>query len=637
MQKNESVCRLKMPMLVFAVFDTMPSRYAMPKTVIAISDMKRISAIFLSHLFMMGQINSAFAQTVVEPIGTRVQNWNPTLVNQYLAKWDSHIIPGVTDPFDHRYPVSEVQPTAPMYFVRVFTQPKSGPLGSYLVRAQFIRGLTPAQIRRALALPDVPVGIVYVKVPGSAKYGLWTGIAGAINTPGHEWGDGGTPQTKIIGQETNPNPPADPARFADYSRLPTDSYMNEALIGNHALSYSQVVNHGNAGHIARYLDHFIPAPYSDMEMVYTALDFANVDAMGTSQFANTLERLSPDMLATSAIVAFRSDLLFATAIVTQPLMSWREYTRYSCDQAMKYVPLPPCRQQWLNVVGEQGQQRNGDHRVGFSYQSGGLTGGADCFITPNLMLGGAAAYLHSGMGVDAHRGGGDINQIKLGVYANYLTPNVLINASLTSGVNWANYHRHMHFEGIGYAVLTDLPVDALMVDRNAMSHTMSDNMGLHLTGAKHLPFGPWYVRPIVNLSYFYFHQNAFVEHGADSLNWHIAPLVTQTLRTQLLLAWGYTRLFKEKTITDANMWIGWAHDTLMTRQKISGHLAALGGQMTVYGDNQAPNALLLSIGMTTNLTKLSRKLWLELRYQADLSHALQIQTGFLTLSYHDEA
>ncbi len=595
---------------------------------------KRLFVIFLTHLFALSHLNHAYAQAIVEPIGTHVQTWNPVLVNQYLAKWDSNIIPGVTDPFDNRYPVSEVQPTAPMYFVRVFTQPNSGPLGSYLVRAQFIRGLTPAQIRNVLALPDVPVGIVYVKVPGSPKYGLWTGIAGPILSPGHEWGEGGAQQTKIIGKETNPNPPPDPARFADYSRLPADSYMNATLIGNHALSYSQVVKSGNAGRIASYLDRFIPAAYSDMEMVYTTLDFANYDAIGTSRFAKTLERLSPDMFDATSIITFRSDLLFANAVLEHQLMTWREPTPTPCDKDSKHVLPNPCQQAWFNVSGEQGLQTNGNNRVGFYYQSGGLMSGTDCLINPNLMLGGVAAYLRSHVGMDNHRGNGDLNQLKLGIYANYVTADYLLNASLTSGVNWGTYHRHIQIEGIGYAVLTEMPVDALVVDRNATSDPLGGNIGLHLTGARHFQLGAWYLRPIVDLSYFYAHQSSFTEHNADSLNWHVSSFGAQTLRSQLSLVLGHTKIVKEDGVVKSSILLGWAHNVILDQRRIPAYLAALGGQVTVYGYHENTDAVLLNAGLSTNLANLSRRLWIDARYQADLSHTFNTQTGFLTFKYY---
>jgi outer membrane autotransporter protein len=577
-------------------------------------------------------INDATAsQTFVQPIGTIIQQWNPTQVNQLLEKWDSNIIPGITDPFDTRYAVSEVQPTKTMYFVRVYADPST--IGTFLVRASNLRGLTPAQIRNVLALPAPVTKIEYVKVPAGAQYGLWTGIAAPIMSPGYEWGQGGAEQTKVIGKHTNQSPPADPARFANYSFLPTNSYMNAQLIGNYALSYSQSVNSGNAGKVAAYLDKHLPFPYSDMEDVYTTLDFINAD--GPPQLAIALNQISPINFDTYSTVWFRNDLLFNQILFEHAQLGFdntsAQHLKVTTSQTLQPKTNKRCFASWANITGEQGEQTTGANRPGFYYQTGVLSGGADCQISSNFKIGIGAAYFIDHLGWNQNGGNATVNNAKLGLYSNYVTPDYFFNSALTGGFDWGSAQRNINFSGNGIAVLTGLVVDTLSVNRAATSNQTGQNMGLYFTGGKVIPFNEWSVMPTAQISYFYSGQDSFDESGAADLNLHVQNFTAQTIRTQLAMSLGRILNLQQGSLIKANVQLGWAHNFPLDNRVITAMLPALGGEFSVNGNNNETNEVLASANVSAKITK---KCWSDIQYIADVSHGFNSQSLSLILKYY---
>lgn len=556
--------------------------------------------IYILHLFALFVLPVAHAQDIIQPIGTLIEEWDPALVNQYLAKWDPNIIPGVTDPFDTRYSVSEVQPSAPMYFVRVYTEPNSGPLGSFIVRASLVRGLTPEQIRDILALPELPQKIDHVKVPGLGKYALWTGIAGKIMSPGHEWGNGGGLQTKIIGKETDPSPPADPDRFADYSRLPPDSYMNAHYIGNYALSYRESVSNGNAGRVADYLDHHLPLPYSDMEDVYTTLDFVNED--GPNELAAALAQISPIVFDSYSTIAFRNGLLFHSLL----------FKRFE-------PPIQGCSF-WGTVAGEQGSQTAEEDRIGFYYQTGLIALGKDWRISPAVTMGTAAGYFRNHIGWNS-RGNADINHLQLGIYSTYSPSDYFFSSAATIGFNWSDASRVMNFSGDGIAVLSGLVVDTLGIHRAATSHQKGQDLGLYLTAGRNIPFNDWLVTPLAQIFYFYSGQDSFSENGAQDLNLNVGNFIAQTIRTELAM---------DLSKCNTTFHLGWGHNFPLDRRAITANFSALGGQFSVKGFNEQTNELLAGLYVSSHTHK---HVWIDAQYKGNFSHGFNSQSLSLLIKY----
>lgn len=570
---------------------------------------------------------SVQAVTVVQPIGTLVQEWDPALVNTYLEKWDTNIVPGVTDPFDTHYPVSEVQPTQVMYFVRLYTSPGS-PLGSFIVRPSVIRGLTPEQIRNVLALPSIPTNLVYVKMLPGAQYGIWTGVAGPINTPTYPWGQGGGEQTKIIGKETNASPPADPARFADYSRLPSDSYINPQSINVYALSYAQAVTGGNASKVAAYLDKHLPVAYSDLESVYTTLDFISAD--GPLELASALRQTSPINYDAYSIVEFRNDLLFEH-ILFEHVQNNKIPSGKTADSKASHSSAKGCFASWINVTGEQGEQTSAMDQVGFSYQTGLLAGGVDCEIYPQLNFGIGAGYLQDHVGWNSSAGNASIYNAKLGIYANYLIAEYFFKGAITNGFSWSSAQRHIDFSGVGLAALTGLVTDVLDVNRTAVSHPTGQNLGLYLMGGKKIKLNTWKLKPLAMLSYFYSRQGGFDETGANDINLSVEPFNAQTIRMQLAMVLDKVLNLKPDVLIETSLKLGWAHNFPLDHRTIRAGLVGLDGSFSVNGNSDETNELLAGAKISGMVNKKTR---IAAQYYADLSHGFNSQTFLLLLNYY---
>jgi len=248
----------------------------------------RILPLFLGLLAFCFQpvANGEDWRNLVQPIGTLVIVETAATVNTRL---------GGNPPFDTATDVTTITTGTPQYFVR-FYNPSDGTypsnaVGSWLMRAATVRGLTPAQVRDVFALPALPTHMTMVLVPSGYK--MYTGIAAPIAG----WGGGGAQQSKLIG------PP-----WVD-----SDNFFNRQPVMDTVLSYRILAPGGNAGRIATYLDIRIPAAYSDLEKVYLSLDLL-YSAAGASGFRDALEQIGPTRYDHLAANVFYTGLRFNQAV-----------------------------------------------------------------------------------------------------------------------------------------------------------------------------------------------------------------------------------------------------------------------------------------------------------------------------------
>lgn len=82
-----------------------------------------------------------------------------------------HIDSGWNPPYDPSAQVRQFTTTSKIEgeFVRVYAEGVNNPQGSFLVRANEIRGMSPVQIQQHLALPTVPTHIVDVTIPPGTR------------------------------------------------------------------------------------------------------------------------------------------------------------------------------------------------------------------------------------------------------------------------------------------------------------------------------------------------------------------------------------------------------------------------------------------------------------------------------------
>lgn len=620
---------------------------------------------------------SAVPPGLVLPIGTTIKTWNSGktdfsqqgTVNEILAYKNSFFSTPASmyyAPFPANQGVTEIVPSQPLYFVRMYA-PAGGinQVGGWVMRAQDVRGLTPEQIRDKFALPTVPTNITYVRVPANVA-AIWTGTAGAI-WPGISsptdpaWGHGGGQQSYLMSRLTtywasNAEPSktlADYVNFGGvyYPYIDASSYFHGQLLLGQALSYARPLEgRGNAGKIGAYLDQFIPAAYSDLENVYTALDFLNWPAWGYTLLQNALNQIGPERFSSLTSLGQRHSLLFGDALMqrSQTLRLGLEgggssagnfgaglgrlaQLAYVCsfsDPRLVSPTMFPSQAArngvglWARGVGEFGNQASGSDFTGFGYHTGGVVGGLDWQPRRDLVLGFGAAYLGSDLNWNNSGGTASVSNAKFGLYATYFTPRFFLDGVFTGGGNWTSTSRRI-------AIIDGLPSD-LVIDRLAAGNSTGHDLAAHLQGGVNLPVAGWELTPLARLSYFYQNQNGFSEQGADDLNLTVQGFSAQTLRSQLGLRAGRTFGLLEQVKLRPEVQVGWAHDFPLDNRVINAGLTVLGGAFPVHGFQGETDSLLLGAGITAYLTG---GVAVSGRYAAELRRGFQAQLVDLGLRF----
>ena len=210
-----------------------------------------------------------------------------------------------------------------------------------------------------------------------------------------------------------------------YNYIPVVTICTGKRWGAQALSYKPMAGGGKAGRVAAYLDQFIPRPYSDLETVYTLLDYLNYPEYGPGPLQAAMRQISPERYDSFSTLGVRSNLLFGDALMqrSQTLrlglaggvgestaalpesLGRLAQLAYVCSFSDPRVVTPgmlPFQVSqrgigvWARGVGEFGNQDSSGDRTGFVYKTGGFVGGVDWQPRRDLVLGFGAAYLGTG-------------------------------------------------------------------------------------------------------------------------------------------------------------------------------------------------------------------------------------------------
>jgi hypothetical protein len=126
-----------------------------------------------------GEISAASGRALPRVVAnsTQVANLRRLDVDDVNAEFTSR---GQYSPYDQRVDVREFDAASDLNFVRVHNA--NNPRGAWMVRADEIAGMTPTQIQRHLALPEMPTHVQSITVP--AGHTLRAGRVG----PQPQWG-----------------------------------------------------------------------------------------------------------------------------------------------------------------------------------------------------------------------------------------------------------------------------------------------------------------------------------------------------------------------------------------------------------------------------------------------------------------
>lgn len=504
-------------------------------------------------------------------------------VNYICAQWDSNV-KVTTVPFDTTVAAYEMHPSQPLYVVRLTT---SNPYGVWLMQSEYVRGLTPDQLRENFALPSPPTSYVTVRIPAYSEtlpngkhVAFWIGPAGPILTPPDVWGAGGAAQIRLIA-----DPPSTTNYFPDYGFMGLPAWRNQyyfhfQTLGQNALYYAPLAGGGNPGRVANYLDGYIPAALSDLAEVYYALDWLNYPGFGAAPLQDALNQIGAARFDSLSYLGFRSALLFGNALFDrEELLHQALWTKECCTQCCGRTLCPGT---WIQGIGELGDVRRSGENYGFDYQTAGFTLGGDAFLTSQLALGWGASYLGSYFCWDTNAGKAHVDQAKIGAYGTYLCNALFVDALCSFGLSWAHTHRNIQFAD-------DFFLGG--INRIATARETGYDIDAQLEGGYRFTLCNWWLTPLARLSYFHIKEDHFHEKGADSLDLHVKDFHADTWRTYLEL--GFSRLYEMCCSLQMlpNLHLGWAHNFALDHRSISSSLEEIDDSYSVNGFFDGENNL----------------------------------------------
>ncbi len=541
--------------------------------------------------------------TLAQPVGTYVGDTaNPSGV--YAPATINTVLGGIP-PFDSATSVTLIRLTQTQQFVRFYnptdpTNPSSA-IGSWMMRASEIRGLTAAQIRDKFALPALPTNMVQVVVP--TGYALYTGIAAPIAG----WGDGGGLQNRAM---ANKPPSAD---IAADPWLPASSYVNaQALSGVPVLSYRYAASGSRNGtSVGAYMDGLAPRPGSDLERVYNALDTLMFTG-GSASVAQAMSRFSPAQFDALNSVNARASVLQAASFDARATVLALGLDSPDTGSAASAEPvllafsggleelagvLPRLGQRqaklgewglWLRGTGEYVRD-NAKGQTPYSAVTAALHAGADRRVGENLVLGLGAGFARTQLDWEQDGGDSATNTVSLSGYGFWNSGEYFVNADVTLDAAFTEARRR---------ILTDV------TDRVARSSQSGEGASARLRAGRRMALAQsgWMLIPSLELGYGLHRQNAFSENGAGDLNLDVRAATAQTLRTGAELA--VSRRLEHfggpdgQSVLIPEAALGWQRETPLDSRIMRTSFSGYAQSFQTYGDDTPRDSLLLRAGLT---------------------------------------
>jgi outer membrane autotransporter protein len=491
-----------------------------------------------------------------------------------------------TRPFTEGSTVYEIRISQDLVLARTYLKDparlKDGAVGSWLMSAAGLRGLSRVQVKDLFALPALNDYLTTVKIPAGTV--IRTGSAGPIDG----WGDGGGQQILLM------------------TRLPIENYAYQRTLTDQILLFSSVVPDGNAGAAAAYLDHLpVAAPYGDWSLVNLLLGY-----LPPGQLASTLVQIGPERYDTLTQLDLQNALYFTEALTTRGL-NRLDSRRFNLPKSVSAGSAGQGQEPsgfemdqggfhyWGQGGGTLGRQDSTGDLQGFTFQSGSFLAGADCRAGEKGFLGAALGFSRTGFSWNDSLGDGNVTQINLGVYGTLLAPPFFLNGAVAVGVRKAEVTRRIVFPG---------------VDRLGTSSPAGYNGAARFEGGLHRAVGDWNLQPIARMTLIATTQGAFNESGADSLNLQVEGIQSQTWRGEL----GF-RLYRVpagssgwKIVPD--LWLGWGYQAPIDNRELKASLSGQPGSFVVNGYKDPEGGFLPSLGIEALGPG---KVSLSLRYEGD--------------------
>ena len=433
-------------------------------------------------------------------------------------------------------PAAMVVTATPTQFVRVYCpqggcNPVTAPNRSFMAEPSAIRGLTPAQIESALALPGLPSMVTTVTVPPrSCVLAGWG--APAFGQPG------GPEQFWLAGA-----PPTGP-NCAGLTFAPLSDYINQQPIGAHALWYEPFAGGGNAGAVAAALDVGpYPQPFTQMDEVYKSLDLLNYGT-NPAPLRASLVQLDGEIYADYPSVAIGAGQLFLGAVHTEMRAT---------------NPSSTPVQAWVSGIGGGAfLSGNGDsHSV--SSEMGGVAGGLERRFDPTLLSGVAVGFATGWFGANGISGSGTSTTFAVTPYARYQPGPWYIEAAVGYGYSWGNVNRSMSF-------INDEFYSSGVTFGTHGSPTGNAFLSQAEAGYRIDVGGGGAVTPFAAMQGIVFCGNSFVESGGGAVDLHVSSQTTNLALGIFGGEFNYALPVGQSAPLQFNARLGWAHDFADTQR-----------------------------------------------------------------------
>jgi outer membrane autotransporter protein len=522
-------------------------------------------------------------QLVLGPIGNTAGPALPSITTGAQANIYTGSIQGGFIP---TAPASVVRTSVPTQFVRFYNQNNFNTLGPavfpWVATSNSVRGLTAAQVKNVLALPDFPTSAALVHVPagtcvlggpGNPALGNFPANPPAVPTPG-PWGAAGAPQYYLVGQNSA-------SGCANPQNLSPSNFIIQLNMGMYALAYEPNAGGGNPAAVAVALDHAsFPAPFTPMDSVYNSLDLLNFT--DPALLRSALSQLGGEINADLVSVSIESSRTFLS-MVGQRLrgQSGVATFRSGTDAA---VTEDGKTRVWIDASAG-GASINGDgdtHDFGLNVAA--VVAGLDYQLDPKLKLGGAVGYARSSFSTSGLYSSGFANAYYAALYGNYSTGPFYVDAVAGYGLSDFNVNRVISFPG-------QQGQTAGLTNSQAFISAMELGYRFQLSNAMSLS-------PIAGLQVVSLWQNAFSESGAGPLNLDVAEKSLTSVRSLLGVEATHDLSLGESSVLQARLRLAWARELAGTDRTITETFQQLAGaNFQVSGARPSTDAAVVSVGL----------------------------------------
>lgn len=524
-------------------------------------------------------------QVVIGPIGNTAGPAVPSITTGAQANFYTGSIVGGFIP---SAPVTVVRTSAPTQFVRFYNRNNNdtlGPaVGPWIATSNSVRGMTAAQVKNILALPDTPTSVALVQVPtgtcvfggpGNPALGNFPANPPAVPTAG-PWGAAGAPQYYIVGQ----NPGSGCATPQD---LAASNYITNLNMGTFALAYTPNAGTGNSAAVAAALDQAIyPAPFTPMDGVYNSLDVLNfTDPMA---FRAALSQLSGEINADLTSVSIESSRVFLNMLGHRLRGASKGGGPSSTGDAA--VSEDGKARAWIDASANDVAIRGDGNTHDFGLNVAAVVAGLDYQIDPAMKVGAALGYTRSGFATSGVYGTGSADSYHGALYGSYAAGPLLLSGIAGFAISDFNINRVISFPG-QQGTTTAQTSSAAFISAVELGYRFQPRADTTLS-------------PIAGLQFIGLQQNAFSERGAGPLDLNVAQTNLASLRSLLGAELTHDIALGDSTLLQARVRLAWAHDFTGTDRTVNEVFQQLmNTTFQVTGAEPSRDAAVLSVGLAT--------------------------------------